>query len=259
VVFFINEMTLSGRTIEAPPPTTAPIDIRQERRPEERALEWIIYYDPLQLIPHEDSPTSQFRVLQRYALKTMQLQQQFGQASMLQSSVTGDKWDECDWDGITCQLLDTGQNYGRQDCVTEIDMKETSVNGYIPADWGLLNFLTRVHLEENSIKGTLPATIGRWNRLVSFSANNNALSGSLPTSIGQWTALESFLVFDNLLTGTLPESVVSNWGSIREIDVSSNRFMGRIPDVLCDAINLTILFADCNFEVACNCCTFCTQ
>jgi hypothetical protein len=218
-------------------------------------LEWIIYYDPLGLIPYEDSP-SEFRVLQRYALKTMQLQQQFGQASMLQSSDTGH---ECGWDGIDCKNMDAGRNYGRQDCVTEIRIKGTGIDGYIPPDLGLLNFLTRVHLEENSIKGTLPATIGRWNRLVSFSANNNALSGSLPTTIGQWTALESFLVFDNMLTGTLPESVVSNWGSIREIDISSNRFMGRIPDVLCDAINLTILFADCNFEVACNCCTFCTQ
>jgi hypothetical protein len=254
VVQFINEMTLSGRTIEAPPPTTSPIDIRQERRPEELALEWVIYYDPLQLVPHEDSPTSQFRVLQRYALMTLQLQQENGQASMLQSLSTQD---ECAWTGITCQLLDTGRNYGRQDCVTEIDLKETNANGYIPADWGLLNFLTRVHLEGNSITGTLPATIGRWSRLLSFSAFSNALSGSLPISIGQWTALESFQVFGNMLTGTVPESVASSWDRIQEIDISSNRFSGSIPNVVCDAINLTILFADCKLEVSCNCCTKC--
>jgi hypothetical protein len=231
------------------------------------ALQWLIDKDPAQL-----SSSETFRLQQRYALATLFFQQNVSQSSW--TNVTG--WltnsSECLWFGIVCST---------ESAVTDIALFSNNLRGTIPADIGLLTSLTIFSVWSNALTGALPSSIGQWTSLTDFSVFNNDLTGTLPSSIGQWTLLTFFEVDFNDVTGTLPSSIgqwtlltffdvgdnrlrgmipnsVGNWTQIEDAYFYDNAFTGTMPSGICSASSLTILWADCDFEVVCtSCCTEC--
>jgi hypothetical protein len=273
---FINNITLSSRTIAANGPT-----------PEDQALNYLIVNDTTfnisQLLELNSMMTNmvQFRIRQRYALLTLWFQQAFTNTTW----TTRDMWlngNECSWTRITCESIDLGGTVGMQ-VVTEVDLIVNNVKGTIPADLGLLTALTYFNVGGNELTGTLPVSIGQWTALYYFSVSGNALTGTLPASIGQWTALTDFSVGVNALTGTLPASIgqwtalksfnvvvnaltgtipasIGNWSQIMYAYFYVNEFTGTMPNGICPYINATIfeeLWADCLPEITCPCCTDC--
>jgi hypothetical protein len=274
---FINNITLSNRTIASTGPT-----------PEDQALSYLIVNDTTftftQLLELNSMMTNmvQFRIRQRYALLTLWFQQAF----------TNTTWDvrigwlnanECDnWYGINCASINLGDTVGMQNVVTAVDLYNNNMKGTISVDLGLLTAMKSFNVYRNALTGTLPASIGQWTALTSFSVFNNALTGTLPASIGQWIALTFIDVGINALTRTLPASIgqwtaltyfdvsvddltgtipasIGNWSQIQYAYFYYNEFTGTMPNGICTYINATIfdqLYADCK-EITCTCCTKC--
>jgi hypothetical protein len=259
VATFINNITLTGRTI-----SVSTTNVVASLEPEEMALHWLIYYDTfLNLLP--DAPNSRFRLQQRYALAILRVQHD--DTNPFVTSVDT----ECEWDGVTCQSMNFGNELGIQDAVTEIYI-DTYNNGnmwvgQLSADLGLLSTLTHFNMSGDSVRfnngglfGTLPSQIGQWTRLQNFDVSENVLTGSLPSQIGQLTNSKYFHVYSNFLTGSLPIQI-GQLTHLQELYVSGNNFIGVMPVSICllRNLNLTGLAADCILEVSCNenCCTYC--
>jgi hypothetical protein len=275
---FINNITLSNRTIVANGPT-----------PEDQALSYLIVNDTTfnftQLLTLNSMMTNmvQFRIRQRYALLTLWFQQAFTNTTWDAS----DGWlvnaNECSWFRIFCTSIDLNGTVGTQNVVTAVELYSNTMKGTIPADLGLLTALTYFDVDNNALTGTLPASIGQWTALTYVDVGDNALTGTLPASIGQWTAMTSFNVYNNALTGTMPASIgqwaalirvdvginlltgtipasIGNWSQIRYAFFQANQFSGTMPNGICPYINATInafLWADCKSEINCTCCTYC--
>lgn len=290
VTAFINEITLSGRTIAGPgnvssnssTSNSSNNNIAFQMMPvEEAAVAWLIEQDPLQLLP--DSAFNRFRLRQRYALRTIwfrQLQHSIPWKNTV-GWITNDK-DECERYGLTCEEHDLGPEIGVQNEVTEFIHLVSEIRGAIPVDMGLLTALRSFYVPGNQITGTIPSFLGHWSLLdtLDVSANhltgtlpktvgnwshlrvcymrNNAFTGTLPESIGQWTDIEYFSVQGNAYNGTIPETIVQ-WQNVLLALFDGNAFTGSVPLSICDsATNITALHSDCIFKVSCQCCTTCT-
>lgn len=282
---FINIITLSNKTLVYTPSTTT---TTASLTPEELALRWLIEADMLQLVP--DSPSNQFRIVQRYALQTLWAQQPAGDTGdpsrWSTDMSTVDDPDECQWQGITCttmSLIDNTTDTGvrMQTVVTQWDLTWNSLEGVIATDIGLLSHLVFFDVYGNNLGGTLPYTIGKWSHLETFildensfigslpesigawsnllhcSVEDNELTGTLPSTVGQWTSLEKIELTGNMFRGAIPESI-GNWTSIKVAPFFYNNFTGSMPDEICQADDLAQLWADCDDNVVyCPCCGQC--
>jgi hypothetical protein len=113
---FINNITLSNRTIDKNGPT-----------PEDRALNYLIVNDTTfsfsQLLTLNSTMTNivQFRICQRYALLTLWFQPAFTSTSWYDTSGWLVNANECDWAGISCASINLGGTVGTQNVVTAFD------------------------------------------------------------------------------------------------------------------------------------------
>jgi hypothetical protein len=279
VTTFVNSITLTGRTIAASTATAF--------EPEDLALQWLIRNDTgLNLWP--DTPIHRFRLQQRYALATLQVQRDGANPYFVGA--------ECEWDGVTCQSVNLGNALGMQDAVTEILMDTYNGGnlwtGRLSEDLGLLPTLIHFTMsgyvisccDNGGLFGTLPSHIGLLTNLQSLLLSYNALTGRLPSEIGQLVNLQSFDVFDNVLTGRLPSQIgqltnlqslqlsknnlfgslptqIGQLTKLQTLEIAYNNFFGTMPESICRlrSLSLTDLAADCESEVTCSlsCCTFC--
>jgi Leucine rich repeat len=248
---YINDITLGTSTIEY----TNSID---EKRPEQKALQWLIEKDPLQLSPDHDDQ----RIQQRYALLTFwwsmkeKNQQWFNTSGWLLDP------DECTWYGLTCNhnstvvvLPDTNIATATNNSntridelfhyVVAIDLINNNLQGYIPSDIGLLSHLQRIDLSHNALLGTLPDTIGHWTSIQNVTIGNLypdvfGLRGSIPPTVGNWRGPMILDLFGNIITGTLPLSM-SNWTTVLKLDMNGNDLSGTIPSFIALWLNITDL------------------
>lgn len=128
------------------------VSITQKGTPEEAALYWMAYEDPMQLSPraHIDKLT------QRFVLATLYF------------ATNGEDWehhysflsdyDECEWHhdgdapiGVYCDT----KGY-----VDGIILHALNLNGTLPRDIGLLTHLSHIDLAGNQIRGNLPSSLG---------------------------------------------------------------------------------------------------
>jgi hypothetical protein len=182
ILSYINNITLSGRTLMYPSSTSA----------EERAVRWLIDDDRDTTMDDEQA------LRQRYVLATLWFLQKtttgFG---------TGDdhtrtwmtRLDECEWFDVRC--TDRGR-------VTALLLGEDNVRGEIPNDLGLLTGLTSLSMWGNRLSETIPSSLGALTALTLLDLEDNILSGTIPSSLGALTALEELYLNENQLSGTVP-------------------------------------------------------
>jgi Leucine-rich repeat (LRR) protein len=234
IVKYVNEITLSNRTIVPPTNVTGNVDISLDTPPEERALHWLLQYDMLQLPPN--SPANRFRIQQRYGLATMWLQQE------ALAPLFGNPSNECSWFGVECEAQNLGDEIGVQQAVIKIALNRTNVNGVISSDFGLLSTLQHVDLSsyditESGLFGSFPSQLGLWTKLRHLNIGVNALTGSLPASIGEWTNLEYFSAHVNAFVGSLPESL-RKWSKLKYFMMDYNTLNGTLPTFISSWSNL---------------------
>jgi Leucine-rich repeat (LRR) protein len=250
VTSFINNITLTGRniTLTGRNITVSAVSNDTSLDPEELALHWLINYDTdLNLLP--DTPISRFRLQQRYALAILWVQ---GDSSTAFFDSVGN---ECEWNGVTCQRVDLGDEIGIQQAVTTIVI-HTNNNGIVwscqlSADLGLLPTLIHFNMSSGydagtgGLFGTLLSQIGQLINLQTLDLSNNELTGSLPSQIGQMTNLQYFDMSYNRLTGTLPTQI-GQLTNLTNLNVADNDMAGSLPSQIGQLIHLQ------NFDVSYN-------
>jgi Leucine-rich repeat (LRR) protein len=182
IVAFINNITLSGRTI------ALPAQKQQEQQSisaEDRALEWIIASDPTQWTVAND-----FRLTQRYALATLWIQQ------VESDTDWADRPDECQWPGNSCAEVNLGSEVGTQRAIASMELENKGLTGSLSPDLGLLSNLVLFNVGNNSLGGTIPSTLGRWTNIETLDLSNNDLIGKVPEDVCNAAAVSNVLRVD---------------------------------------------------------------
>ncbi|KAI6689603.1 hypothetical protein NL676_026431 [Syzygium grande] len=122
--------------------------------------------------------------------------------------------------------------------VTRIQLKELSLRGIFPDEFGNLTYLTEIDLTLNYISGSLPTTLTQI-PLTILLALGNRISG-IPKEIGNISTLEELVLEDNLLEGPL-EPNIGNLSRLRKLQLSANNFTGTIPESFGNLKNLETL------------------
>ncbi|KAJ3073460.1 hypothetical protein HDU99_001961 [Rhizoclosmatium hyalinum] len=125
-----------------------------------------------------------------------------------------------------------------------LKLRSNELSGPIPPTIGQLIKLDGLHLEENRLTGSIPPEIGNLQRMVMLRLQKNQLHGCIPDEFGTLVNLDILDISDNNLTGPLPDSLNGLY-SIGYIDISRNNFSGPISDeassrfIRCRSINLS--------------------
>jgi len=226
--------------------------LRDENSHQSKALEWILYNDPLRKKDFWN----------RFLLANFFL------------CFKGFKWknhsfwlsgaDECTWYGIHCQLrngikeiveinLDSNRLEGT--LPFEIGLfpfletlslaQNPNLKGSIPSSMGMLENIQEIDLWSNDLTGTLPSTIGQLGDLKFLSLDQNQLQGSLPLQIGNMTSLEDLTLAGNSFEGIIPTDI-SRLKQINRLWLSDNLFTGYFPLAFFDLPKLAYLYLDGN-------------
>ncbi|KVI02719.1 probable LRR receptor-like serine/threonine-protein kinase At4g37250 [Cynara cardunculus var. scolymus] len=150
----------------------------------------------------------------------------------------------CSWNGVVCGFSDNR--------VTGLSLPNSELVASIPANLGLIEHLRELNLSNNSINGSIPLSLYNAPELESLDFSNNLISGELFGFVGAWRSLRVLNVSGNSLTGKLPENLallanltvvslkgnyfsgelVSGFGSVKILDLSSNFINGSLPKEL---------------------------
>jgi len=211
ILDYINNVSFSANPIRYPVP------VGDVATTEERAVEWLIEDDPLEL--SVERPGDVFSLTQRYSLATLY----FGTNGEFWDENEG--WlldeDECMWFHVDC--ADDGFT------IQQIDLSDNSLHGVLSADVGLLSSPTEVYLDINpNLGGTLPDSVGSWELLGVFDVSKTDLTGPLPSGMANWGALRQFSASETRLSGLIPDWI-GNWSSLRTFQCGGSNFSGPLP------------------------------
>jgi len=117
--------------------------------------------------------------------------------------------------------------------------------------------------ENRQLGSTLPTEFGQMTNLKEFYVEGTDLSGMIPSEFGNLSALEVFHVQETNLSGQIPSELGRT--NLHAFQVEAARFVGSMPDELCDGRLWTTLTASCTHsqraqrgdEITCDCCTMC--
>ncbi|KAF8776347.1 hypothetical protein HU200_003574 [Digitaria exilis] len=136
----------------------------------------------------------------------------------------------CSWEGIACNG-------------DEVSLPGRGLQGSISPVLGDLTGLRRLNLSHNSLSGELPLErlLSSSRNLAVIDVSFNGLEGELPYSVAShgWT-LQVLNISSNLFTGEFPSA------SFVMLDLSYNKFSGRIPAGLGNCSGLKVLKAGHN-------------
>ncbi|KAH0736409.1 hypothetical protein KY285_012116 [Solanum tuberosum] len=114
-----------------------------------------------------------------------------------------------------------------------LDLSSNFLSGQIPVEFGSFLGLELLNLSNNSLSSYIPSEISNLSALVELDLGYNYLSGSLPEGFFRMRNLSKLLVGNNELEGALSSTLFTSNDSVLEyINLSWNRFEGKVPDVL---------------------------
>lgn len=125
----------------------------------------------------------------------------------------------CSWTGVTCNA------YGR---VTELDISDMNLTGYISDDIQLLTELQSFKICCNGFSTALPASITNLTHLVVFDISHNCFVGGFPSGLGRAHGLVNISAYSNNFTGKLPEDL-GGLSKLEYLDLRGSYFDGSIP------------------------------
>ncbi|CAB9507479.1 Leucine Rich Repeat [Seminavis robusta] len=207
-------------------------DEPEPTQPKFKALDWIVFEDPLQLNPDASNLPQRFIVVLTHfqtsqesdwldcgRSKTANVETcwiQIGGSESLSSRwLTGAH--ECQWAGIYC---DGEKN------ITQLQLSNNGLNGPLFTEIVSLPALEWLVLIGNQLTGTIPSIYGSFRSLSSLVLSHSQLSGSIPAELFA-NNLSSLSLANNSLTGTVPTEVGLFDGST--LNFGSNGLSGSIP------------------------------
>ncbi|CAB9510616.1 receptor-like protein kinase [Seminavis robusta] len=236
--YFVLE-DIQNRIEEAFGPDYFPKNDKQEpTQPKFKALDWIVFEDPLQL------DTDANNLLQRFILSLTYFQtsregdwlacgpsstpndetcwfQIQGSDSLASRWLTGVH--ECQWAGIFCD---------GEKSITQLLLRENGLNGPLPTEFAGLPALEKISFDWNQLTGTVSSIYGSFFSLSLLRLGHNQLSGSIPVELFG-NKLSTLFLFNNSLTGTVPTEIGLFDGTGLAFD--SNSMSGSLPTELFQA------------------------
>jgi hypothetical protein len=216
-----------------------------ESSPYNKAMEWILYDDALQLGPTDTN------LLQRFVLATFYFQthekgdwlacnrpvEENGEddtcdhqllaatrPELQYTSIPSYRWlgatDECTWAGVACD------EFGQ---MRHIDLQAYELKGTFPQVLSLLPYMQSFSFPRNYFEGPLPDEIGNMKHLLNVELQFNSFTGSFPKGWGRSRNLQLINVGENLLSGSLPEEI-GDISTLKGLFVMDNNFTGWLPE-----------------------------
>jgi len=132
----------------------------------------------------------------------------------------------------------------RGDRVTELNLQNNSLHGYLPTEIGNLVKLQILNINNMSgfyagrmLSGSLPTEIGNLPELRELILNFHNFTGNIPVSIGNCTALTTLDLWHNQLTGSIPVSL-GNLINLEVITLEENQLTGTIPTSFANCVKM---------------------
>ncbi|CAB9501355.1 receptor-like protein kinase [Seminavis robusta] len=213
-------------------------DEPEPTQPKFKALDWIVFEDPLQLNPDANNVLQRFIVVLTY-FQTSQVSDWLHcgpsttandascRIEYFSSDLLGSWWltgvHECQWAGILCD---------REKNITELVLSNNGLNGPLPIELASLPTLESINFMVNQLTGNIPSIYGSFLSLSTLILSHNELSGSIPVELFG-NKLSSLSFANNSLTGTLPTEVGLFDGTV--LQFGSNSLSGSIPTELFQA------------------------
>ncbi|KAK3436370.1 hypothetical protein EUGRSUZ_C00966 [Eucalyptus grandis] len=127
-------------------------------------------------------------------------------------------------------------------------MAQTNLYGGIPETVSDMEALEHLNLGKNPLTGEIPASIFALRSLSEFTLlevmlNNNGFTGNVPGGLWMPRNLMALLLSGNGLTGELPRELSPN---LTRIEMSNNKFFGKIPSTVSLWRNLVVFDASNN-------------
>jgi hypothetical protein len=161
----------------------------------------------------------------------------------------------CDWEGITCgPLEDTSilfysledDSTPPPDAVTRIELTDMHLQGTLPPELSLMDYLQHLNFNKNELHGTIPTEFGDFLQLSFIDMGDNKLSGTLPTELGQLShSLEELWLEKNQLQGPLDHHLME-LQNLRFLDLSENNLTGTLPPEIGELASVESVFLEEN-------------
>ncbi|CAN6381312.1 unnamed protein product [Urochloa humidicola] len=145
----------------------------------------------------------------------------------------------CLWKGVSCSRKHLQH-------VTQLDLTDQRLTGYISPSLGNLTHLRALHLSNNSFSGEIPASLGRLRRLEIISLSNNSLQGWIPDELSNCSNLQILSLLSNCLEGRIPRTI----GSLLKLvilNLSGNNLTGSVPRSIANLTALNVLSLSANY------------
>ncbi|KAK6236391.1 hypothetical protein SCA6_011728 [Theobroma cacao] len=135
-------------------------------------------------------------------------------------------------------------DFGRYSMLEYFEVASNRLTGMLPEHLCYGGKLKGVAAFDNNLTGELPKSLGNCNSLIMFDIRNNSLTGNIPG--GLWTSLNlsQLRISDNFFTDELPRKVAH---SLVRLEISNNRFFGKIPVEVNLWSDLSVFIASNNF------------
>ncbi len=128
----------------------------------------------------------------------------------------------CDWHGITC----VG---GR---VTEIELSDNNLDGFIPREIGVLSELKILSLTNSTMNsnltGSIPPEIGLLQNLEELTITNLSIGGRIPETVGILSNLEIIEIDNTEVTGSIPNSI-GHLSSLINLTITNSKLTCHVP------------------------------
>ncbi|KAG0589138.1 hypothetical protein M758_2G248500 [Ceratodon purpureus] len=111
-----------------------------------------------------------------------------------------------------------------------LDLQANELSGSIPNLIYWSESLQYLMLRQNYLTGSLTADMCQLTQLAYFNVRFNNLTGPIPDGIGNCTSFQILDLSYNDLTGEIPYNI--GYLQVSTLSLESNKFSGRIPDVL---------------------------
>ncbi|MCY3765936.1 MAG: M66 family metalloprotease [Gemmatimonadetes bacterium] len=115
--------------------------------------------------------------------------------------------------------------------VIELQLRNNSLSGVIPAELGQLAELRELDLAGNALSGSIPPELGNLAHLESLALQGNQLSGSVPPELGQLSELRFLILHENFVSGPIPPELV-DLSRLERLWLHRNQLNGSIPSKL---------------------------
>ncbi|GLJ12850.1 hypothetical protein SUGI_0199030 [Cryptomeria japonica] len=109
--------------------------------------------------------------------------------------------------------------------LSEIDLSDNNLEGFIPSSLGGLSNLQDLHLSSNKLNGSIPSTLGNLSKLYRLDLSSNKLNGSIPSTLGNLSKLDMLALQDNSLGGPVPTSF-AKLSKLQGLFLANNRLNG---------------------------------